>query len=137
MFYSSGNYEAFARPRKPEGVERKTAWFVGAGLASLAGAALLSVGMLATFPPRPVASVAMLIVAASTFRLGCMVAIGLALYYALHPHAASLWLAIVGGWFAVSYAEFRTVAPVLNGAGPRPPMMTPQTPPQQNRIPAE
>ncbi|MFD3698328.1 oleate hydratase [Streptomyces sp. NPDC058646] len=41
MYYSSGNYEAFARPRKPEGVERKTAWFVGAGLASLAGAAFL------------------------------------------------------------------------------------------------
>ncbi|GAA1947123.1 oleate hydratase [Kitasatospora viridis] len=41
MYYSSGNYEAFARPRKPRGVERKTAWFVGAGLASLAGAAFL------------------------------------------------------------------------------------------------
>lgn len=41
MYYSSGNYEAFARPRKPEGVDRKTAWFVGAGLASLAGAAFL------------------------------------------------------------------------------------------------
>lgn len=41
MFYSSGNYEAFARPRKPEGVESKTTWFVGAGLASLAGAAFL------------------------------------------------------------------------------------------------
>jgi oleate hydratase len=41
MYYSSGNYEAFARPRKPEGVERKSAWFVGAGLASLAGAAFL------------------------------------------------------------------------------------------------
>lgn len=41
MFYSSGNYEAFARPRKPEGVDSKTAWFVGAGLASLAGAAFL------------------------------------------------------------------------------------------------
>lgn len=41
MFYSSGNYEAFARPRKPKGVENKTAWFVGAGLASLAGAAFL------------------------------------------------------------------------------------------------
>ena len=25
MYYSSGNYEAFARPRKPEGVESKTA----------------------------------------------------------------------------------------------------------------
>ncbi|HEY0217273.1 MAG TPA: oleate hydratase [Cellulomonas sp.] len=41
MYYSSGNYEAFARPRKPAGVEDKTAWFVGAGLASLAGAAFL------------------------------------------------------------------------------------------------
>ncbi|MFI6045011.1 oleate hydratase [Nocardia sp. NPDC051321] len=41
MYYSSGNYEAFARPRKPQGVEDKTAWFVGAGLASLSGAAFL------------------------------------------------------------------------------------------------
>ena len=41
MYYSSGNYEAFARPRKPRGVENKTAFFVGSGLASLAGAAFL------------------------------------------------------------------------------------------------
>ena len=41
MYYSSGNYEAFARPRKPRGVENKTAWFIGSGLASLAGAAFL------------------------------------------------------------------------------------------------
>lgn len=41
MYYSSGNYEAFARPRKPAGVDEKTAWFVGAGLASLSGAAFL------------------------------------------------------------------------------------------------
>jgi oleate hydratase len=41
MYYSSGNYEAFARPRKPDGVDTKTAWFVGAGLASLSGAAFL------------------------------------------------------------------------------------------------
>ncbi|MDR2986862.1 MAG: oleate hydratase, partial [Nocardiopsaceae bacterium] len=41
MYHSSGNYEAFARPRKPAGIEDKTAWFVGAGLASLAGAAFL------------------------------------------------------------------------------------------------
>ena len=41
MYYSSGNYEAFARPRKPQGVEDKSAWFVGAGLASLSGAAFL------------------------------------------------------------------------------------------------
>ncbi len=41
MYYSSGNYEAFARPRKPQGVDNKTAWFVGSGLAALAGAAFL------------------------------------------------------------------------------------------------
>lgn len=41
MYYSNGNYEAFARPRKPEGVDGKTAWFVGAGLASLSAAAFL------------------------------------------------------------------------------------------------
>lgn len=41
MYYSNGNYEAFARPRKPQGVENKTAWFVGSGLAALAGAAFL------------------------------------------------------------------------------------------------
>ena len=41
MYYSSGNYEAFARPRKPEGVEDKSAWFVGAGLASMSAAAFL------------------------------------------------------------------------------------------------
>ena len=41
MYYSSGNYEAFARPRKPEGVEHKHAYLVGAGLASLAAAGFL------------------------------------------------------------------------------------------------
>ena len=41
MYYSSGHYEAFASPRKPAGVEHKTAWFVGSGLAALAGAAFL------------------------------------------------------------------------------------------------
>ncbi len=41
MYYSSGNFEAFARPRKPEGIERKSAYFVGSGLAALAGAAFL------------------------------------------------------------------------------------------------
>jgi oleate hydratase len=41
MYYSNGNYEAFSRPRKPKGVENKTAWFVGSGLAALAGAAFL------------------------------------------------------------------------------------------------
>ncbi|WP_375481327.1 oleate hydratase [uncultured Mycobacterium sp.] len=41
MYYSTGNYEAFARPRKPEGVDNKSAYFVGAGLASLSGAAFL------------------------------------------------------------------------------------------------
>ena len=38
MYYSNGNYEAFARPLKPAGVDEKSAWLVGAGLASLAAA---------------------------------------------------------------------------------------------------
>ena len=41
MYYSNGNYEAFARPRKPEGVDNKSAYLVGAGLASLAAACFL------------------------------------------------------------------------------------------------
>lgn len=41
MNYTNGNYEAFARPRKPIDVEKKSAWFVGSGLASLSGAAFL------------------------------------------------------------------------------------------------
>ena len=32
MYYSSGNYEAFARPKKPAGVDRKSAYLVGTGL---------------------------------------------------------------------------------------------------------
>ncbi|GBQ25351.1 myosin-cross-reactive antigen [Acetobacter estunensis NRIC 0472] len=41
VYYSSGNYEAFARPRKPEGVDNKTAWIVGGGLAGLSAAVFL------------------------------------------------------------------------------------------------
>ena len=41
MYYSNGNYEAFARPEKPADVERKSAYLVGAGLASLAAACFL------------------------------------------------------------------------------------------------
>ena len=41
MYYSSGNYEAFARPRKPEGVDRKSAYLVGTGLAALTAACYL------------------------------------------------------------------------------------------------
>ena len=41
MYYSNGNYEAFARPKKPEGVDNKSAYLVGAGLASLAAACFL------------------------------------------------------------------------------------------------
>ena len=29
MYYSSGNYEAFARPQKPEGVDEKSAYIIG------------------------------------------------------------------------------------------------------------
>ena len=41
MYYSNGNYEAFAKPRKPAGADEKHAWLVGGGLASLAAAAFL------------------------------------------------------------------------------------------------
>ena len=41
MYYSSGNYEAFAHPLKPEGVERKSAHIVGTGLAALTAACYL------------------------------------------------------------------------------------------------
>lgn len=41
MYYSSGNYEAFARPEKPEGVDRKSAYIVGSGLAALGAACFL------------------------------------------------------------------------------------------------
>lgn len=41
MYYSKGNYESLARPEKPQGVERKSAYLIGSGLASLAAAAFL------------------------------------------------------------------------------------------------
>lgn len=41
MYYSSGNYEAFARPKKPEGIEHKSAYIVGTGLAALSAACYL------------------------------------------------------------------------------------------------
>ena len=41
MYYSSGNYEAFVRPRKPEGADRKSAYIIGSGLAALSAAAFL------------------------------------------------------------------------------------------------
>ena len=41
MYRSNGNFEAFARPLKPEGVDGRRAYFVGSGLAALAGAAFL------------------------------------------------------------------------------------------------
>ncbi len=33
IYYTNGNYEAFARPEKPEGVDEKHAYIVGSGLA--------------------------------------------------------------------------------------------------------
>ena len=41
MYYSSGNYEAFARPVKPADVDRKSAYLVGSGLAALTAACYL------------------------------------------------------------------------------------------------
>ena len=41
MYYSSGNYEAFACPQKPQGVDEKSAYLIGSGLAALAAACYL------------------------------------------------------------------------------------------------
>lgn len=41
MYYTSGNYEAFVKPEKPEGVDEKSAYLIGAGLASLSAACFL------------------------------------------------------------------------------------------------
>ncbi len=41
IYYTSGNYEAFARPEKPKGVDEKNAYIVGSGLAALAAACFL------------------------------------------------------------------------------------------------
>ena len=41
MYYSSGNYEAFARPQKPKGVDQKSAYIIGTGLAALTAACYL------------------------------------------------------------------------------------------------
>ena len=41
IYYTNGNYEAFARPEKPAGIEEKSTYLVGSGLASLAAACFL------------------------------------------------------------------------------------------------
>lgn len=41
MYYSSGNYEAFSHPEKPEGVDHKSAYLIGSGLAALSAACFL------------------------------------------------------------------------------------------------
>lgn len=41
MYESSGNYEAFARPRPVKNAQRKRVWFVGGGLASLSSAVFM------------------------------------------------------------------------------------------------
>jgi oleate hydratase len=41
MYYSNGNYEAFAKPERPEDIEKKSAYLVGSGIASLAAACFL------------------------------------------------------------------------------------------------
>ena len=49
MYYSNGNYEAFARPEKPEGIEHKSAYLIGSGLAALSAACFLVRGILLLF----------------------------------------------------------------------------------------
>lgn len=41
MYYSNGNYEAFAHAKKPKDVDRKSAYIIGSGLAGLAAAVFL------------------------------------------------------------------------------------------------
>ena len=41
IYYSNGNYEAFAHPEKPAGIDEKSAYIVGSGLAALAAACFL------------------------------------------------------------------------------------------------
>ncbi len=41
MYYSNGNYETFALPKKPEIVDDKSAYIVGSGLAALSTAVFL------------------------------------------------------------------------------------------------
>lgn len=41
MFYTNGNYAAFSKPRKPQGIEDRRAYIVGGGLAGLSAAAFL------------------------------------------------------------------------------------------------
>ena len=41
MYYSNGNYEAFAGPKKPAGVDKKHAYIIGGGLAGLSAAVFL------------------------------------------------------------------------------------------------
>ena len=41
IYYTKGNYEAFARPEKPAGIEGKSAYLIGSGLGSLAAACFL------------------------------------------------------------------------------------------------
>lgn len=41
MYYASGTYEAFARPQKPKGVDNKSAYIIGTGLAALTAACYL------------------------------------------------------------------------------------------------
>ena len=41
MYYGSGNYEAFANPKKPVDVDKKSVYLIGSGLAALAAACFL------------------------------------------------------------------------------------------------
>ena len=44
MYYSAGNYEAFAHPEKPEGVDKKSAYIIGTGLAGLSALSVMARG---------------------------------------------------------------------------------------------
>ena len=53
MYYSNGNYEAFARPKKPEGMDSKNAYIIGTGLAALTAACYAWPKQNISAPPKP------------------------------------------------------------------------------------
>ncbi|GEM_PF-4641874 len=40
-YYNSGNYEGFSKPKKTDGIEKKSAYIIGSGIAALASAVFL------------------------------------------------------------------------------------------------
>ena len=61
MYYSAGTYESFAHPEKPEGVDSKSAYILGTGLAGLTAAFYLVRDGMTEEPEKIVDRLALLI----------------------------------------------------------------------------